>query len=121
MYSMLCDILYTVYIRVLCSVFVLFNANVSLLCSYRNLFPENIVQACFQQVGTVQKLMPKALAIPGKSSMTTVSPLDNVTSLITTVANVITTTSGNLSNVTTGPEMEIIRSIEYKYNMNVLG
>ncbi|XP_069805162.1 excitatory amino acid transporter 2-like [Dendropsophus ebraccatus] len=76
----------------------------------RNLFPENLVQACFQQIQTVSKKVP---APP--------SPLDlirppNVTGLS------VNGSQANSSVVeTSGPLMVTQKKLEFKGGMNVLG
>ncbi|XP_072290978.1 excitatory amino acid transporter 2-like [Eucyclogobius newberryi] len=64
----------------------------------RNLFPENLVQACFQQIQTVTtkiKIEPEIL---------------NVTSV-----------DGLVANVTKEPQFLIKKSLQFKSGMNVLG
>jgi solute carrier family 1 (high affinity glutamate transporter) protein 2 len=79
----------------------------------RNMFPENLVQACFQQVATIY--VPKTNNIIPPTSA---SALDNSTAIMTTVA-AITTEMLNVSNATVEPAMK--RALEYKDGMNVLG
>lgn len=98
----------------------------------RNLFPENIVQACFQQVGTIQKLVAIPPIAKKAAAGVTVSPnmtLDNLTHVAATTASFITKainaangTSSNSSGILPEPIMyEVVRTYEYKNGMNVLG
>uniref|UniRef100_A0A8C8FYF8 Amino acid transporter n=1 Tax=Oncorhynchus tshawytscha TaxID=74940 RepID=A0A8C8FYF8_ONCTS len=66
----------------------------------RNLFPENLVQACFQQIQTVTKKVEK---------------------VIEEDINATTTLEGLLSNATKEPEFIIKKSLQFKSGMNVLG
>ncbi|XP_041745439.2 excitatory amino acid transporter 2-like isoform X3 [Coregonus clupeaformis] len=66
----------------------------------RNLFPENLVQACFQQIQTVTKKVEK---------------------VIEEDVNATTTLEGLLSNATKEPEFIIKKSLQFKSGMNVLG
>lgn len=79
----------------------------------RNMFPENLVQACFQQVATIY--VPKKLSIIPPTGSTL---LDNSTEVMTTVA-ALTTEVFNASNTTSEPQM--MRALAYKDGMNVLG
>ncbi|KAG8125943.1 hypothetical protein E2320_021115 [Naja naja] len=70
----------------------------------RNLFPENLVQACFQQIQTVTKkvLMPQEIEEPS-----------NVTDSIFTIVNE--------TEVTPEPQLIVKKGLEFKDGMNVLG
>uniref|UniRef100_A0A670YRY8 Amino acid transporter n=1 Tax=Pseudonaja textilis TaxID=8673 RepID=A0A670YRY8_PSETE len=70
----------------------------------RNLFPENLVQACFQQIQTVTKkvLMPQEMEEPS-----------NVTDSIFTIVNE--------TEVTPEPQLIVKKGLEFKDGMNVLG
>ncbi|XP_008104150.1 excitatory amino acid transporter 2 [Anolis carolinensis] len=70
----------------------------------RNLFPENLVQACFQQIQTVTKkvIVPQEIEEP-----------DNVTDSIFAMLNE--------TEVTPEPQMVIKKGLEFKDGMNVLG
>ncbi|XP_078239615.1 excitatory amino acid transporter 2 isoform X3 [Pogona vitticeps] len=70
----------------------------------RNLFPENLVQACFQQIQTVTKkvLVPQEIEEP-----------DNATDSIFAMMNE--------SEVTAEPQMVIKKGLQFKDGMNVLG
>ncbi|XP_043981257.1 excitatory amino acid transporter 2b isoform X1 [Gambusia affinis] len=65
----------------------------------RNLFPENLVQACFQQIQTVTK---------------------KVEVVVEEEVNV-TTVEGLVANITKEPQFIIKKSLQYKSGMNVLG
>uniref|UniRef100_A0A8C3GCC9 Amino acid transporter n=1 Tax=Cyclopterus lumpus TaxID=8103 RepID=A0A8C3GCC9_CYCLU len=65
----------------------------------RNLFPENLVQACFQQIQTVTK----------KVEVVIVEDI-NVTSV-----------EGLLANITKEPQYIVKKSLQFKSGMNVLG
>lgn len=69
----------------------------------RNLFPENLVQACFKQVKTVFKPKEEELK----------PLLENTTSVLTTVV----TPFGN----ETGEKIELVRKLVYSDGTNVLG
>ena len=93
----------------------------------RNMFPENLVQACFQQVQTVygKKKVPIVPPTPENPVWGNDSALTNFT--VTAVTElVLTTMSSNLSNVTSPvsvPEMVTIttRGLKYTDGVNVLG
>ncbi|CAL8359742.1 unnamed protein product [Lota lota] len=65
----------------------------------RNLFPENLVQACFQQIQTVTK---------------------KVEVIVEEAVNA-TSVDGLVANITKEPQILIKRSLQYKSGMNVLG
>uniref|UniRef100_A0A3B3UCP7 Amino acid transporter n=1 Tax=Poecilia latipinna TaxID=48699 RepID=A0A3B3UCP7_9TELE len=65
----------------------------------RNLFPENLVQACFQQIQTVTK---------------------KVEVVVEEEVNV-TTVEGLVANITKEPQFIIKKSLQFKSGMNVLG
>ncbi|XP_056400372.1 excitatory amino acid transporter 2-like isoform X2 [Hyla sarda] len=75
----------------------------------RNLFPENLVQACFQQIQTVSKKVP---APP--------SPLDLIRPLNVTGLS-INGSQSNSSSETSVPTMVTQKKLEFKGGMNVLG
>ncbi|XP_007426482.1 excitatory amino acid transporter 2 [Python bivittatus] len=70
----------------------------------RNLFPENLVQACFQQIQTVTKnvLIPQEVEEPS-----------NVTDSIFTIMNE--------TEATAEPQFVVKKGLEFKDGMNVLG
>ncbi|KAG7523202.1 excitatory amino acid transporter 2 isoform X2 [Solea senegalensis] len=65
----------------------------------RNLFPENLVQACFQQIQTVTK---------------------KVEVVVTESINA-TTVDGLVANITKEPQFIVKKSLQFKSGMNVLG
>ncbi|KAM6960977.1 excitatory amino acid transporter 2-like isoform 2-T2 [Aplochiton taeniatus] len=65
----------------------------------RNLFPENLVQACFQQIQTVTKKVEKVIVEDPNA----------------------TTVEGLLANITKEPEFIIKKTLQFKSGMNVLG
>ncbi|XP_044137609.1 excitatory amino acid transporter 2-like [Bufo gargarizans] len=76
----------------------------------RNLFPENLVQACFQQIQTVSKKVP---APP--------SPLDLIRPINVTGLTVNGSQSNSSIAETSGPIMVTQKKLEFKGGMNVLG
>ncbi|TMS05834.1 Excitatory amino acid transporter 2 [Larimichthys crocea] len=66
----------------------------------RNLFPENLVQACFQQIQTVTK---------------------KVEVIVEEEVNATTTIEGLVANITKEPQFVIKKSLQFKSGMNVLG
>jgi len=77
----------------------------------RNMFPENLVQACFQQVQTEY--------VPKKPKPVDLRPGDNTTMLTTIATTVVTMV--NDSNGTVLPVDEFVRKLRYVDGMNVLG
>ncbi|XP_063292879.1 excitatory amino acid transporter 2-like [Pelobates fuscus] len=77
----------------------------------RNLFPENLVQACFQQIQTVSKKVP---APP--SPLDLINPV-NITSLQSNVTHI----NSSITEGNTGPVMITQKKLEFKGGMNVLG
>ncbi|KAM4703987.1 excitatory amino acid transporter 2-like [Rhinophrynus dorsalis] len=75
----------------------------------RNLFPENLVQACFQQIQTVSKKVPVDSA-----PLEVIKPL-NVTGMPGNLSQF------NSSMADTGPTMVTQKKLEFKGGMNVLG
>ena len=69
---------------------------------FRNLFPENLVQACFQQVKTIYV-----------EKKETIIPPDHNDSTITTTVSTVT----DMANVT----KEMKRALQFQDGMNVLG
>ncbi|XP_034736090.1 excitatory amino acid transporter 2b isoform X2 [Etheostoma cragini] len=65
----------------------------------RNLFPENLVQACFQQIQTVTKKVEVAIE-------------EDVNA---------TTMEGLVANITKDPQFIVKKSLQFKSGMNVLG
>ncbi|XP_033005707.1 excitatory amino acid transporter 2 isoform X2 [Lacerta agilis] len=70
----------------------------------RNLFPENLVQACFQQIQTVTKkvLVPQEIDEPSNAT-------DSIFDML------------NETEVTPEPQLVIKKGLEFKDGMNVLG
>ena len=94
------------------------------------MFPENLMQACFQQVQTYYK--PKPPAKLYRLATSTISPLNDSSSLdeydVTTIAVALAMdalTNGseaNRSDVTTAtPLVPMVRAVRYTDGMNVLG
>ncbi|XP_072890172.1 excitatory amino acid transporter 2-like isoform X2 [Hemitrygon akajei] len=76
----------------------------------RNLFPENLVQACFQQVQTILKKVP--ISLPEE-----VKP-DNVTQGL---AGNISVQNGTPPTVNSRQAFVMKKQLEFKWGMNVLG
>ncbi|CAJ0929523.1 unnamed protein product [Ranitomeya imitator] len=76
----------------------------------RNLFPENLVQACFQQIQTVSKKVP---APP--------SPLDLIRPINVTGLAVNSSQANSSMAESPGPAMVTEKKLEFKGGMNVLG
>ncbi|XP_069765144.1 excitatory amino acid transporter 2-like [Narcine bancroftii] len=76
----------------------------------RNLFPENLVQACFQQVQTVLKKVPISLPEEVKS--------DNLTQAFAANSSV---QNGTPRSVNSRQRFTIKKQLEFKWGMNVLG
>ena len=79
----------------------------SKLCLCRNLFPENLVQACFQQVQTIYVPKKESIIPPDEA---------NLTSMVTTVAMEVITNNTNITE-----ETPMVRALQFKDGMNVLG
>ena len=78
----------------------------------RNLFPENLVQACFQQVKTIY--------VPKESDIVPVNAVDvNATTVAPTTVATTTVDMWNATNVT--EEVPMMRALQYQDGMNVLG
>ncbi|XP_062917575.1 excitatory amino acid transporter 2-like [Mobula hypostoma] len=76
----------------------------------RNLFPENLVQACFQQVQTVLKKVPTSLPEEVKP--------DNVTQGL---AGNISVQNGTPPAINSRQAFVMKKQLEFKWGMNVLG
>ncbi|XP_068097263.1 excitatory amino acid transporter 2-like [Hyperolius riggenbachi] len=77
----------------------------------RNLFPENLVQACFQQIQTVSKKVP---APP--------SPLDLIRPInVTSMSSNGSQSNSSTSDTSAEPPMITQKKLEFKSGMNVLG
>ncbi|KAM4652812.1 excitatory amino acid transporter 2-like [Discoglossus pictus] len=77
----------------------------------RNLFPENLVQACFQQVQTVSKKVP----VP-PSPLELIQPLN-----LTGLAGNVSQSNSSMTETNTAPAMMTQKKLEFKGGMNVLG
>ncbi|KAG8434150.1 hypothetical protein GDO86_012501 [Hymenochirus boettgeri] len=77
----------------------------------RNLFPENLVQACFQQIQTVSKKVPVA-----PSPLEFFRPV-NESEMLTNISEVNST----MGEVIPEPVMVTQKKLEFKSGMNVLG
>lgn len=82
---------------------------------FRNLFPENLVEACFRHQGTIyvpkdNKIVPPT---PAPTNET------NVTMVTTTIAAV--TEALNATNASDEASQPMTRELAYKDGMNVLG
>ncbi|XP_069751812.1 excitatory amino acid transporter 2-like isoform X2 [Narcine bancroftii] len=71
----------------------------------RNLFPENLVQACFQQIQTVIKKVEK--------------PLENQS--VTNVSDIMLDAVNETLGPSEGPSYTITKHLQFKDGMNVLG
>lgn len=77
------------------------------------MFPENLVQACFQQVKTVYKKKEDNISPASKEDEY------NITTMATTTLAAIFNNTQNATNTTEPEEME--RDLEFQNGMNVLG
>nr|AAB88288.1 glutamate transporter 2B [Ambystoma tigrinum] len=77
----------------------------------RNLFPENLVQACFQQIQTVSKKVPVTPSPHELLNQVNISVSQSNSSMLNS-----TTAEGNA-----GPTMVTQKKLEFKAGMNVLG
>ncbi|CAM2110120.1 unnamed protein product [Caretta caretta] len=75
----------------------------------RNLFPENLVQACFQQVQTVSQKVPVPPQVVRQENVTRLLP-GNLSLLNATV-----------TEISLGPSTTTHKRLEFKAGMNVLG
>ncbi|EDV22169.1 uncharacterized protein TRIADDRAFT_11741, partial [Trichoplax adhaerens] len=84
----------------------------------RNMFPQNLVQACFQQQKTIFKTVRVAekVVIHNATTNTTIT----YTVMPTMISEIPVTGTPNISNVTL-PKFTNIGSIQYVSGMNVLG
>ena len=106
----------------------------------RNLFPENLVQACFQQVlyrmaftrqHTYTLIIDSWVALCHRghhiSSSVSLPPWTQIQTVTKKVEVVIeeelnaTTADGLLANITKEPQFAIKKSLQFKSGMNVLG
>eukprot|EP00079_Xenopus_tropicalis_P037457 XP_017951228.1 PREDICTED: excitatory amino acid transporter 2-like [Xenopus tropicalis] len=77
----------------------------------RNLFPENLVQACFQQISTVSKKVPVA-----PSPLELMKP-ENISSMFSNISQ----PNSSMAEMDTEPLMVTQKKLEFKSGMNVLG
>uniref|UniRef100_A0A8D0L392 Amino acid transporter n=1 Tax=Sphenodon punctatus TaxID=8508 RepID=A0A8D0L392_SPHPU len=75
----------------------------------RNLFPENLVQACFQQIQTVTKKVPVPPVVIRQ---------ENVSQIVQANGLVLNAT---LTEINMGPSTITQKNLEFKSGMNVLG
>ncbi|XP_072832779.2 excitatory amino acid transporter 2 isoform X2 [Pogona vitticeps] len=75
----------------------------------RNLFPENLVQACFQQIQTVSTKVPVPPVVVRK---------ENVSQIVRVNGTVLNAT---ITEVNVGPSTITQKRLEFKAGMNVLG
>uniref|UniRef100_A0ABM5EHZ9 Amino acid transporter n=1 Tax=Pogona vitticeps TaxID=103695 RepID=A0ABM5EHZ9_9SAUR len=75
----------------------------------RNLFPENLVQACFQQIQTVSMKVPVPPVVVRK---------ENVSQIVRVNGTVLNAT---ITEVNVGPSTITQKRLEFKAGMNVLG
>ncbi|ELT91366.1 hypothetical protein CAPTEDRAFT_224146 [Capitella teleta] len=81
----------------------------------RNLFPENLVEACFRHQGTVY--VPKEISIVPP----TVAPSNSTATMAATTMASVVTEGLNATNVTGAAVSATTRKLAYKDGMNVLG
>ncbi|XP_053545922.1 excitatory amino acid transporter 2-like [Bombina bombina] len=77
----------------------------------RNLFPENLVQACFQQIQTVSKKVPVA-----PSLFEEIKPIN-----VTGVSVNASLSNSSMTEINSSPIMVTQKKLEFKGGMNVLG
>ncbi|XP_053118497.1 excitatory amino acid transporter 2-like isoform X3 [Hemicordylus capensis] len=75
----------------------------------RNLFPENLVQACFQQIQTVSTKVPVPPVVIRK---------ENISQIVHSNGSVLNAT---ITEVNVGPSTITQKRLEFKAGMNVLG
>ncbi|XP_060110988.1 excitatory amino acid transporter 2-like [Heteronotia binoei] len=75
----------------------------------RNLFPENLVQACFQQIQTVSTKVSVPPVVVRK---------ENISQIVRTNGSVLNAT---ITEVNVGPSTVTQKQLEFKAGMNVLG
>ncbi|KAM8762066.1 excitatory amino acid transporter 2a isoform 1-T1 [Acanthopagrus schlegelii] len=84
----------------------------------RNLFPENLVQACFQQVG-----VPRMVFTHHKKSDSSVSRPNHLffSLLLVQIQTVVTKIPVPTNRTRAPPQFTVKRSLQFKSGMNVLG
>lgn len=84
----------------------------------RNLFPENLVQACFQQVGVTHKVFTHHIKtdsyVSGSNSLF-------FSLLLVQIQTVITKVPLPTNRTKAPPQFTVKRSLQFKSGMNVLG
>ena len=78
-------------------------------CLFRNLFPENLIQACFQQVKTVYVPKEQTIIPPTESPV------------VANASGAVAVTVAALAEVANDSAVEMVRSLKYSDGMNVLG
>lgn len=84
----------------------------------RNLFPENLVQACFQQVGASQRVFTHH---ESSDSRTSFSNRLLLSSLVMQIQTVTTKVPVPTNRTKAPPQFTVKRSLQFKGGMNVLG
>ena len=84
-------------------------ADVYFGCLFRNLFPENLIQACFQQVKTVYVPKEQTIIPPTESPV------------VANASGAVAVTVAALAEVANDSAVEMVRSLKYSDGMNVLG
>ena len=79
------------------------------VCLFRNLFPENLIQACFQQVKTVYVPKEQTIIPPTESPV------------VANASGAVAVTVAALAEVANDSAVEMVRSLKYSDGMNVLG
>ena len=84
------------------------------------MFPENLVQACFQQVKTVKVPIVADIIPPTAAAVTVNSSLANISTTMAMVTEAMN--ASNITNVTVAePEVPMKWVTQYSDGMNVLG
>ena len=85
---------------------------------YSNMFPENLVQACFQGIQTEYEFKPVVAPTLPPATNGTLAAV--AVGALTTVADALTDVS-NATGVTAAPLIKMKRILVYRDGMNVLG
>lgn len=86
----------------------------------RNLFPENLVQACFQQVGVSQDCFTHHIKYDSYASSSN-SFFSLFSLLLAQIQTVTTKTQVPTNRTKAPPQFTVKRSLQFKSGMNVLG